>query len=864
MRHQFIIYGLFIFTLSQGYAAVNFSVVRGYYADSIQLTLSSTLSNSQIIYTTDNSKPTLTNGLIYDDEPISISSSKTIKAVSINATDIDQVVAHTYIFLKDILQANYMDTSITKSEQYESLMEESFLSLPVISISSDLITVGENFEPDVEAAVELFNINNETAFQVNCGIETWGGSKFNLKKHYRLEFKTKYGADELEYPLFDDINYPIKPVQNFNRLLLRSGSQDGLNCEFCDESKALFIRTRVMMDLQMQMGYTAPHGRFVHVFINQQYEGVYHLMERPDQDFFQDYYFNDIAKSEIEVRKNSGFWQAPIYPTLYHQLEEVGKSDLSDVENYVNLTKHIDVEQTAAYLLLNDYGGNFDWSIDRNNLGAAAATHPYKFILWDVDLTLNNEGVFEETYGDQLSFNSLGFTGPIPELIVENENFKLQLADAMQCNCFENGALQAQQVEAVFTKRANQIEKALIAESARWGNVDFEFNGSIGHQQNNNWDVYDEWVNAKNETLKQFIANRTDTLIAQYQAAGIFPLIQAVQFVQENNLFLQEKIELINPNEIGEIYYTTNGQDPRSFNSSVAESAILYDAPITVSKPTSIKARVFADSVWSAMCPKKYYPTQAYKKLIINEIHFQPLDSITSNSDTIVGKHFEFIELYNKGTEAIDLTDVNFSDGIQYQFKNNAVIESEEYIVIASDSLMFIDRYGFFPFGVYQGNLSNEGETIQINNPFNESIQEISYALDFPWQSAFNQLGHSLSLKQVDLYLTEPSNWMYSTETGGTPGKINFMGTSISNIDNKDIDFVTCIINPFSKQLTIISIKQSLKSLQIYTVQNQLVYTQTIPINEAMQIIDYGFLSSGLYVFVLSDETHLKFGKMVR
>jgi len=820
-------------------AEVKFSVQRGYYSNNFQLTLSSHLSGAKIIYTTNNSKPSSTNGLVYGAEPLLISNTTTIKALAYNQTDTSQVISHTYIFLKDVIEANYMDTSITQSTLYQPLMEQSFFSVPIISISSDAVQIGENFEP---------------------GIETWGGSKFNLKKHYRLEFKTKYGEDELNYPLFDDMEYPIKPATSFNRLLLRSGSQDGLNCEFCDESKALFIRNRVMMDLQMLMGYPAPHGKFVHLLVNQQYEGVYHLMERPDHDFFKDYYFKETPKKEIEVRKNNDFWQQPNYLTLYDQLEIISQEDLSKPDNFNHLSKYLDVKQTATYLLLNDYGGNFDWSKERNNLGAATTTHPYKFILWDIDLTLGNEGVFEETYGDQLPFNSIEFIGPIPKSIVNNKNFKMIWADVMQCNCFNEGALHPEKIKQVFTQRSAQIETALIAESARWGNVDFEFN--LGHLQNNNWDVYDEWQATKNAILTQFISKRTDTLVAQYKAAGIFPNLKAVEFVSQNPLSNQEKIELYNPNEKGAIYYTTNGEDPKNFNGTIAETALLYKAPFSISTASTIKARVFADSIWSAMCPLKYFHHQSYDNLIINEIHYQPVDSIKPVLDTIAGKHFEFIELYNKGTETIALAGISLSEGIQYQFNSSTKIEPEEYLILASDSMRFVERYQFSPSGTYQGNLSNEGEAIRLNDPFNNNIMQVSYALDFPWQNAAGQAGYSLSLKQVDLDPLNLANWLYSKESGGTPGKLNFMETDAQGIETQAGNFLELLINPISNQLIIISKKTYLKNLQIFNIQNQLVYAKVIRKNESTVNID-SFLAKGLYVILLRDAKHILVKKIV-
>jgi len=129
---------LLLLVAVQSYASVNFSTQRGYYSTSFQLTLSTPITDANIIYTVDNSKPTPTNGIIYDNEPILVSSTKTIKAISFIQNDTSRVAAHTYIFLDEILETTYMDTSITKNEIYELIMKESFLSLPAISIKNTI------------------------------------------------------------------------------------------------------------------------------------------------------------------------------------------------------------------------------------------------------------------------------------------------------------------------------------------------------------------------------------------------------------------------------------------------------------------------------------------------------------------------------------------------------------------------------------------------------------------------------------------------------------------------------------------------------------------------------------------------------
>lgn len=753
-------------------ANINVSHPRGYYLQPIEVSISCTncTNNEVILYTLNNSSPAIEDADVYE-ESINISKTTTLKICFFNGETYSPVIAHTYIFLKDVFDAEYMAQAIVTN--YPERLIASFTSLPTISISTSNAEPNIFIEKDIATSVEIFNTSDVKSISFNCGIETWGGSMFNLKKHYRLEFKEKYGKDELQLNLFNTINTNIEPVNHFNRLLLRSASQDGLNSEFGDEEQAQFIRNRVLMDLQLQMGYPAPHGRFVQVFFNQQYIGVYHLMERPDADFFKDYYFKNIDKASIEVRKNASYLQQPYYITLYDELEEYIKNDLSISQNYQKLNKVLDLNQTAAYLLLNHYSGNFDYDKNRNNLGASALNNSYKFILWDVDLTLGNEGVFKDIYGEQLVFNGLEFTGPVPAQLLQNEEFKLKLADALYCNCFNNGTLTNENVGKVYEKRAGEVRQALVAESARWGTIDFEFNSPNGHFQVDDWWVDEEWEKELENTLNHFIENRTDTLIRQYKNAGIFPGLKPVGWGSEMEIW-NEPIELFNKNSSGEIYYTTDGTDPRAFGGVISSTAKRYVDPFKIKNGSTVTVRVKDGNVWSVTCPKKIYIPQSYHNVIINEIHYAPNDSITSKLDTIAGKKFEFIELYNSSNMAVDLTDVELSAGIKYKFKKGTKIESKTYLVLSADSIMFTNRYGFSPFGEFKGNLSNEGEAILLKSPFYETLDSISYQIEFPWPEIVNIGGTSLSLLGTDLNNEVVTNWKASDKKHGTPCKINF------------------------------------------------------------------------------------------
>ncbi|MFW6254326.1 MAG: lamin tail domain-containing protein, partial [Chitinivibrionales bacterium] len=71
---------------------------------------------------------------------------------------------------------------------------------------------------------------------------------------------------------------------------------------------------------------------------------------------------------------------------------------------------------------------------------------------------------------------------------------------------------------------------------------------------------------------------------------------------------------------------------------------------------------------------------QLRDNLKITEIHYHPFDSFE-----ISGKEFEFIELKNVGSKKLDLSDVAFTDGIDYTFPSGAAVEPGAFIVLASN-----------------------------------------------------------------------------------------------------------------------------------------------------------------------------------
>ncbi|MCP4589866.1 MAG: lamin tail domain-containing protein, partial [bacterium] len=131
----------------------------------------------------------------------------------------------------------------------------------------------------------------------------------------------------------------------------------------------------------------------------------------------------------------------------------------------------------------------------------------------------------------------------------------------------------------------------------------------------------------------------------------------------------------------------------------------------------------------------------------------------------------EFIELYNAGSETLDLSGVYFSDGIEFAFPTGSLLEPGAYVVLTQDQALFETVYPGVPLsGVYTDQLSNGGETLEISAPDDSVILAMSYNDTPPWPTAADGQGFSLVVADVFGSPGDAANWRPSTGIDGSPG----------------------------------------------------------------------------------------------
>ncbi len=219
----------------------------------------------------------------------------------------------------------------------------------------------------------------------------------------------------------------------------------------------------------------------------------------------------------------------------------------------------------------------------------------------------------------------------------------------------------------------------------------------------------------------------------------------------------------------GQIYFTTNGSDPRAPGGGLSAGAMPYSGPLVVDRGMKVVARARDGTTWSGLATEAAFTVaESATPLRISEIMYHPLDP--DPSDGIDKDAYEFIELHNPSASTVDLSRY-FFDGIAFFFPDGTVLDAGERLVLVRGAAAFENRYpGVAYHGTYFGGLSNSGEKIRLKNADGTTLISVEYDDDPPWVLSPDGMGYSLVNHNPDGDPDEAANWRASRNIGGSPG----------------------------------------------------------------------------------------------
>jgi hypothetical protein len=551
------------------------------------------------------------------------------------------------------------------------------------------------------------------------------------KWSFRLYFRNDYGESPLDFPL-----YPEEHSSNrFDVLAIRT---------FGGDWKNPFINEELTRRLQIEMGAGGSYGIYVNLFINGQYKAYLNLCERLDESYFQHLHNSDNEWDVLKKQVNRDF--QPVLEvqggdlTAWNSLIDYVRShDLAVYANYLEAAGRVDVPQFIDWILANVYAGMIDWPW--NNWIAARERTPegiWHFYIWDADYTFRmleqhgHGGVNHRTM-DNIEYQG-NQVNDLYRALKNSPEFRVLWWDRVHKHFGPGGALSKEKVAALFHELRAQVEP------------------SLDHMYH---EPFDTWI------LDQWIPNREEILFQQFSDFGLAPALDAPIFAQTS-----ESITITNPNTdlSTEIRYTLNGADPRRPGTGTPVGyAAVGKALVPLSGYTVVKARIYGKigDRWSALEETKALAEEAdYAALRITEFMYHPADGGA-----------EFIELRNIGDNPLDVSGVYFSDGVDYAFDPGTIVNPEQYVLLVSSETEFAAAYPGVPYdGVYDGQLSNGGERLALNDPSGIEFLSMTYSDEPPWPTAPDGQGFSLVIIDEGADPDNPYNWRASSEMGGGPG----------------------------------------------------------------------------------------------
>ncbi|MDB4283003.1 lamin tail domain-containing protein [Akkermansiaceae bacterium] len=756
-----------------------FDIDRGHYTTPFDLTISTLTAGASIYYTIDGTEPTPSNGSLYS-TPLNIATTTVLRAAAFKDNCIPtNVDTQSYIFLNDVINqpnnppntttlwagriADYeMDQEIVTDPDYVNEIIPALEKFSTLSLTIDPDdfygtqglyqnpqSSGAAWERPVSAELIAHN-GSESGFQIDAGLRIQGGSSRNpdTPKHsMSLRFRNAYGAGKLNYPLFRDAPDGRDAVEKFDTLQLRSGYNFGwTHRHFWQADKAQYARDQFVNDLFLEMDNTGVHGRWLHVYINGIYWGIYHLHERPDQDFMEAYFGGqdsdyDAINSNVATSGTAA---------AYNAMADVAEGNIASTAVYETMKTHLDIDSFIDYMLINFYVGNNDW--DGHNWRAAGTGPtgvPFHFIPWDTEFAIspNRTSPAYLDIAGALNINRTGVNGNnrptgIHQDLALNAEYRLRFADRAHHAFFNNGPLSPTGADATWRRRSDDMGLALVAESARWGDYRRDVQAA-GGWQSSDFDLYtrdDHYYPIQDYILGTYLPQRPAIYLDQLRAKGLYPDVDAPTYSHTGST-----LTMTNPNGGGTIFYTTDGSDPQD------AGATTYSGAITLTLSDTYNSRVFQNGEWSALQSADVLTGIPAREsnLVISEIYYNEPGAGESN---------EFIEFTNISNQEIDLSNLTFTAGLTYTFPVGTTLAAGAQLVLTAAD--------------YEGSLDNDGETLTLVDALGFIIESFAYNDAGSWPAAADGDGFSLVRISPPSQLdpSNPTSWRPSTALGGNPG----------------------------------------------------------------------------------------------
>jgi hypothetical protein len=552
-----------------------------------------------------------------------------------------------------------------------------------------------------------------------------------------IHARNEYGSDVIKYKLFRD-----RLFDEFKGLVFRNSGNDWSNTMFRDG-----LMTSMTVGLNFdQMAY-----RPSIFFLNGVYWGILNIREKINEHFIASNH--GVNADDVIILENGGDVVFGSNVEWWSMYNFVSKNLMSYPNNYRYVASKIDVNSFIDYFATQIYYANHDWP--GNNIRYWKTTDPkskWRWIMYDTDFGFAGINGSYTSNSLEAATTDKGSGWPNPpwstlllrKLLVNDEfrdQFVNRFADLM------NSTFLPDRVNKAIDEKSGAIQNEIGNHLKLW---------STGNKTS--------WL-SRVQVLRNFAIKRPSNMFTHIQQK--FGYQDPVQLAVETDYFAGSvQLNSLNLTEFPwQGTYFPDVPVKLTAKPNPGYRFVKWEGVTTNSNLQTISINPKAGMKVTAIFEGD---GSHLESIVINEISF---------NNSALPDPGDWVEIYNKGTQDIDLSGWKLTDSDTthvYIFPSNSWIKANDFLVVSNNisgmKVVFGDvnnLIGTFDFG-----LGNTTDAVRLYSKTMMLIDEVSYSNVTPWKS-FDLSGlWSFELKSPLINNNSGENWDYSIEYG-TPGMRN-------------------------------------------------------------------------------------------
>lgn len=556
---------------------------------------------------------------------------------------------------------------------------------------------GANFWKKKERAVNFEFFENpakakSAAVNQIVGIKIFGGfSKAMPQKSLAIHARKKYGSNKLKHAFF-----PQLPFKKYKSLVLRNGGND---------MEGAHIRDVLATQLMRGTGLLYQEYRPVVVYINGKYWGKYNLREKINEHFVEAH--TDFHKDSLIIMRHNADHQhgSPIEYRKF--ITQLSKLDLTKKEDLDYVASKMDIRNYFLYNISQIYTANGDAGGNIRYYKHVSDTSKWRWIFYDLDATFNINGSNEVFKNSLVNFTTLKDEAwpnpPWSTLMIRKllENDSLRFLYINDFAFYLSDIFEPSRVNAVFNSIIKELETEIDAHLKRWGLTRKRYNQHLTY-------------------IREFIEKRPEILIAHLQSRFNLPARTELSVNYDQNK--------------GKVY----------LNNKIVKSdfkgTFFQGIPIHYSAVPNFDYE-FAGWKYTRDINSEIYQMIASDKLIIAPIFRERRKSAFAFKVRITEidsyqdqhKHGDWLELYNRTDEAIDVSNwmlKDDKDDHSFIFPENLFIGPKSFLIVAQDTSSLFKYFneieGSAVVGNFEFGLAANKDRVRLYDALGRKVDEVN------------------------------------------------------------------------------------------------------------------------------------------